>query len=258
MLLGDTPAAIALGAGLGFFALAAAGDLAGSIAAESFIELCSGLCIAGGLAVLMYTHLRRNLRPDLGGPQRGDRGGPASAGARSGRHRALAPLDKIRVLLPQGRNGSMRASARRSLAASIIAAFVLALASLPAAQATYPRPRSAPAVKVSLVPAFNACSSPNRQHGPPLDDGSCSPPAQSSTAVTIGTPENNMAGDNSEGNIKWTVSAGTPGLPEDSDVLLSGSISDVRCIGGTTTCGEPTQPTVRTTPASCKGTRPYA
>ena len=28
------------------------------------MELCSGLCIAGGLAVLMYSHLRRNLRPD--------------------------------------------------------------------------------------------------------------------------------------------------------------------------------------------------
>ena len=53
------------GAGLGFFALAAAGDLAGKTTAEAYMELCSGLCIALGLTLLMYTHLRRNLRPDL-------------------------------------------------------------------------------------------------------------------------------------------------------------------------------------------------
>ena len=131
-----------------------------------------------------------------------------------------------------------RASTRRNtLAASIILALVVPFALLPAAQAMYPRPRSAPAVKVSLVPAFNVCSSPNRQHGPPLDDGSCSPPAQSSTAVTIGTPENNTAGDNSVGNVKVSVSEGIPGPPDDSDVLFSGSVSDVRCLAATTACG---------------------
>jgi hypothetical protein len=65
VLLSNTPAALALGAGLGFFALSAAGDLAGSRTAEEFMELCSGICIAGGLAVLMYSHLRRNLRLEV-------------------------------------------------------------------------------------------------------------------------------------------------------------------------------------------------
>ena len=31
----------------------------------------------------------------------------------------------------------------------------------------YPRPKSAPTFRVSLTPAFNQCSSPNRQHGQP-------------------------------------------------------------------------------------------
>jgi hypothetical protein len=64
VLLSNTTAALALAAGLGFFALSAAGDLAGSRTAEEFMELCSGICIAGGLALLMYSHLHRNLRPE--------------------------------------------------------------------------------------------------------------------------------------------------------------------------------------------------
>ena len=64
ILLGSTKAAAALGAGLGFFALSAAGDLAGKTTVEGYMELCSGLCIALGLALLMYAHLRRNLHPD--------------------------------------------------------------------------------------------------------------------------------------------------------------------------------------------------
>ncbi len=64
IFLSSAKAAAALAAGLGFFALAAAGDLAGKTTVEGYMELCSGLCIALGLALLMYAHLRRNLRPD--------------------------------------------------------------------------------------------------------------------------------------------------------------------------------------------------
>ena len=59
---------MALGAGLGFFALGAAADLAGNTQAEEYMELCSGIGIAGGLAALMYSHLRHNLRPELVAP----------------------------------------------------------------------------------------------------------------------------------------------------------------------------------------------
>jgi Tol biopolymer transport system component len=101
----------------------------------------------------------------------------------------------------------------------------------------YVRPKSASPIRVSLVPTFNSCTSPNRTHGPPLAFPSCNPPAQTSTAVTVGTPENNLAPDNSEGTIKLTVDQGTPGPPEDSDIVIMGSVTDVRCLAGTTTCG---------------------
>ncbi len=57
----DRRAAIALGGGVGLFALSAAADLAGS-SVEEYLELAAGLCIGAGLMVLMHAHLRRNLR----------------------------------------------------------------------------------------------------------------------------------------------------------------------------------------------------
>lgn len=61
VFLGDRRAAIALGAGIGFFALSTAADLAAS-RTEEYLELVAALCIAGGLAVMIHDHLRRNLR----------------------------------------------------------------------------------------------------------------------------------------------------------------------------------------------------
>ena len=43
----------------------------------------------------------------------------------------------------------------------------------------YPRPVGASPMRVSLVPAYEPCSSPNRTHGPPLGFGSCNPPPRS-------------------------------------------------------------------------------
>jgi hypothetical protein len=63
VLLGNRHAALALAGGVAFFAVSAAGDLAGSKNAEEIAELCSGICIATGLGLLMYAHMRRNLRP---------------------------------------------------------------------------------------------------------------------------------------------------------------------------------------------------
>src|SRR6185503_194505 len=49
----------------------------------------------------------------------------------------------------------------------------------------YPRPKGATPFLTYLVPAYNTCVSPNRQHGPPLAFASCNPPTQSSTALTV-------------------------------------------------------------------------
>ena len=51
-------------------------------------------------------------------------------------------------------------------------------------RAGYPRPKNATKVRASLVPAYNACTSSNRTHGPPLGSASCNPPVRSSTNLT--------------------------------------------------------------------------
>ena len=106
-----------------------------------------------------------------------------------------------------------------------------------AASATHPRPVGASPLRASLVPAYNACAAPNRTHGPPLAFPSCNPPTQTSSSLTIGSPDANGAGANSVGFIKLAVKAGAPGLPEDSDVNITASISDVRCKAGVAACG---------------------
>jgi hypothetical protein len=114
------------------------------------------------------------------------------------------------------------------------------------ASATHPRPISATPVTVSLVPAYNECTGAgNRTHGPPLVFPSCNPPVQSSTRLTIGTPDANGANASSRGSLQVRVKPGVPGPPDDSDVKLIGSSTDVRC--------KPASP-----PATCNNTTPNA
>jgi TolB protein len=89
----------------------------------------------------------------------------------------------------------------------------------------YPRPRGASPMRVSLVPAYKSCTAPNRTHSAPLAFPSCQPPVQTSGFLTVGTPDANGAGVNSVGSMTLRVKTT---LPE--DVLISGSISDVRCL----------------------------
>ena len=106
-----------------------------------------------------------------------------------------------------------------------------------AASATHPRPVGASPLRASMVPAYNACATPNRTHGPPLAFPSCNPPVQSSTSLTIGSPDANGAGANSVGFIKLGVVVGTPGPPDDSDVNIMASATDIRCKAGVAACG---------------------
>jgi WD40-like Beta Propeller Repeat len=85
----------------------------------------------------------------------------------------------------------------------------------------YPRPKSANSVRVSLVPAFTPCSSPNRVHGPPLAYGSCNPPAAESGELTVGT--------GAEGFVRYRALSGNPAtLADEADIALRVQISDVR------------------------------
>jgi hypothetical protein len=99
----------------------------------------------------------------------------------------------------------------------------------------YVRPAGASPMRLSLVPAFNACSSPNREHGVPdlpggsNPDGSCYPPVHGSSHVTISTPEVNGTGPGMVAVVKVKTMSGNPAAPPDeADASVDVSIKDVR------------------------------
>src|SRR5262245_7334412 len=134
----------------------------------------------------------------------------------------------------------MRMSRKRvSVALLVGAAGVMGLMLMAQmASATHPRPKGATPLRVSVVPAYKACTAPNRTHGAPLAFPSCNPPVQTSTYLTVGSPDANGAPANSISSIRLDVQAGVPGPPEDSDVLIKSSGTDIRCTpaGGAAVC----------------------
>jgi hypothetical protein len=92
----------------------------------------------------------------------------------------------------------------------------------------YPRPKTATPVRVPLVPAYVACTSPNRTHGPPLAHPSCNPPAQHSSVLTVGTPDANGFSALSVASVRFKA-RGAPAAPEDSDIMAIISVKDVHC-----------------------------
>ena len=100
----------------------------------------------------------------------------------------------------------------------------------------YPRPVAASPTRVSLVPAYNQCTTSNRLHGPPdfpgnppNPDGSCNPPTQTSSQLTVGTSDANGADAKSVGSVKIGALAGNPATPADeADARLTLSMTDVR------------------------------
>jgi len=96
------------------------------------------------------------------------------------------------------------------------------------AGATHVRPKGATPLRVSLVPAYEQCTTPNVTHGPPLAFQSCSPPVPSSNFLTVGTPDANGAAAKSIGSLRLDVKATSP-----EDLLYRLTITDVRCRPGT-------------------------
>ena len=92
----------------------------------------------------------------------------------------------------------------------------------------YPRPAGTGKSTFALVPAYTACTSTNRTHGPPLAHASCNPPAQTSPYLTVGTPDAN--GKPSAGVSRLVVSTvkGNPSTSADeANVTLGTSLTDV-------------------------------
>jgi hypothetical protein len=94
----------------------------------------------------------------------------------------------------------------------------------------FPRPKGATPVRVSLVPAYNACTSANRTHGPGLVFPSCTPPVRSSSTLTVGTPDA-YAGTaaNSTSSVRFRALVGNASTTADeADVDLTVAVNDVR------------------------------
>jgi hypothetical protein len=93
----------------------------------------------------------------------------------------------------------------------------------------YPRPKGATPVRLSLVQAAASCTSPNRQHGPPLSFGSCSPPQPASGTLTVGTPDVTGTAAESVGSLRMEAVPGDPSTQtSEADVVLRLAITDVR------------------------------
>jgi hypothetical protein len=96
----------------------------------------------------------------------------------------------------------------------------------------YARPKGATPIHLSLVPASQPCTAPDRTHGPPLAFGSCAAPQPASGNLTVGTPDANGAPAKSMGYVRYAVQVGNPGTPADeADVRLQAIVSDVRSAG---------------------------
>src|SRR3954453_18502783 len=116
---------------------------------------------------------------------------------------------------------------KRKLVLPAVFLLLTVAASTQFAAASHVRPKGATPFRASLVPAFKACSAPNRTHGTPLAFPSCTPPVQASNYLTIGSPDANGAGANSVGSLTWNVNGST------SEITVTASITDVRCLPGT-------------------------
>ncbi len=95
----------------------------------------------------------------------------------------------------------------------------------------YPRPKGATPTRISLVPAFRQCTTPNRTHGPSLAFPSCNAPVLESSQLTVGSPDTNGQTANASGFLAFSVTVGAPGGADDSDVPFTVSFTDVRVQG---------------------------
>jgi hypothetical protein len=95
--------------------------------------------------------------------------------------------------------------------------------------AGFPRPKGATPILTSLALAYQQCTSPDRDHGPPLAAGSCSSHTPASSALTVGTLDANSQPAGFVGAVRLDVRPGNTGTPaNDADVLVTTSLTDVR------------------------------
>ncbi len=92
----------------------------------------------------------------------------------------------------------------------------------------YARPKGATPTRISLVTAYEPCSAPDRQHGPPLAFQSCSSPQMTSDHLTVGTGDSNGKPALNEGYVTFRAILGAPSTPADeADLALDMFVDDV-------------------------------
>jgi hypothetical protein len=97
--------------------------------------------------------------------------------------------------------------------------------------AGYARPKGASPINVTLVPAYDECTSGNETHGAPLAVPSCSPPVQSSDYLTVGTPDANGKPAAAAGRVTLKVLGESPidfDNGDQGDVGVTVGFTDVR------------------------------
>jgi predicted acyl esterase len=93
----------------------------------------------------------------------------------------------------------------------------------------YARPKGASPLRVPLVPAYAACTSPDTTHGPPLAFPACRGPVPTSPNLTVGTPDSNGERASSTGFVKFRTILGNSSTPaNETDVELTVRLGDVR------------------------------
>ena len=95
----------------------------------------------------------------------------------------------------------------------------------------YARPKGASPTQLTLVPAFEECTSSNASHGPPLTTASCNPPVQSSDYLTLGAPDVNGLPVRGAGSVELKTLQENPINPnngDQGDVEIKVKFTDVR------------------------------
>jgi WD40 repeat protein len=95
-------------------------------------------------------------------------------------------------------------------------------------QKGYARPKGATPLRLSLVPSYKQCTSPNNTHGAPLSNGSCAPPQLTSSQLTVGTPDSNGMRTTMDAYIQLTTIVDNPATPADeADIKITATANDV-------------------------------
>jgi glucose/arabinose dehydrogenase len=94
----------------------------------------------------------------------------------------------------------------------------------------YTSPIGASPLRVPLVPAFSACSTPNSVHGSPLNFSSCNPPARTSSTSMLGSKSIGFANILVCNLTATAQNCNQSGLVK-PDLRVFANLRDVRCVG---------------------------